>query len=346
MAEEAPSCEGASAEGAPQVAEVERILAASGLFAALGLADVCCEPATIKTRYRQLALQVHPDKCGDPRAKAAFQKISTAFETLNTSEAQERYLRNQCKTGAGRGGRRSDKRSAAATQSGSRWWDTRTWVEFERRFRRREAMEAALKVKFLSQVQGKFQHRKLRRQVICAEKACEQLDRARDMDESDLWPPEMRELPNKVELQIPAFEGAKTAWDELMERNELEDSEYCANRLVDLLTHLRAVHVYCLHCGCHFEGAEDLEGSCPGFDEDAHENAENMAMRQAPPEATRELAPPPKKPRGPPPSAPIESDDADPLNAFLAAGARKTPGSSGKKPPGPQRSIGIRIGPV
>merc|ERR1712151_620248 len=111
--------------------------------------------------------------------------------------------------------------------------------------------EAALRTKFFSHVQGKFQHRKLRAQVLDAERSCEQLDRLKTVGESHLWPPELREWPNKAELQVAPFEGAKTPWDEILERNELQDPEYCASRLIDLLTHLRAVHIYCLHCGCH-----------------------------------------------------------------------------------------------
>merc|ERR1712014_550375 len=107
--------------------------------------------------------------------------------------------------------------------------------------------------------------------------------------------------------------------DELLERNELQDPEYCASRLIDLLTHLRTVHIYCLHCGCHYEDPQDLEQNCPGFDEEAHDNAENMAMRRTPDSSSREFAPPPKRAKGPVIKPVEEENDADePFVALLA----------------------------
>jgi len=336
----AASASGSALAGQATLPGLEEILAAPTLFAALGLQEVLCEDGVVKSRYRLLALRVHPDKCSDARAKRAFQRISEAYDILHTRSGQERYLkelgrgqrlRGRRRRGGG-GGEEEDephaKREGTDTARGGKaWWDTSTWDEFERRFRNREEMEAALRAKYFAHFQGRFQHRRLRTQVKSAERSCEMLDSSRGIGPSDLWPPELRELPNKAELQVPAFEGAKTAWDELLERCELDDPEYCATRLVDLLTHLRTVHVYCLHCGCHYEGAEDLERCCPGFDEEAHENAENMAMaRRAPEEqgVTRELAPPPKRAKVPPALAPHEEvgDTDDPLNALLAGRGR------------------------
>jgi len=211
------------------------------------------------------------------------------------------------------------------------WWDTTSWEEFERRLRQREQMEAALRHKFLNQMQGRYQHRRLRSQVLNAERTCEQLDRRGGLGESELWPPELRELQfNKAEMEVAKVEGAPTAWEELLARAELDSREVCSSRLVDLLTHLRMVHVYCLHCGCHFEDAEDLERSCPGFDEDAHENAASMAMVRGgvpPPGVKLDLQPPPKRPRCPlPDSSMTQEDDQDNLQTFLGGGrARRRP---------------------
>eukprot|EP00401_Gymnodinium_catenatum_P065750 CAMPEP_0117570024 /NCGR_PEP_ID=MMETSP0784-20121206/58973_1 /TAXON_ID=39447 /ORGANISM="" /LENGTH=353 /DNA_ID=CAMNT_0005368041 /DNA_START=83 /DNA_END=1140 /DNA_ORIENTATION=- len=347
MAAAAESCPGSDGQPLPSI---QSILAASSLFEALGLPESPCEPGTVKLRYKQLALRVHPDKCSDALAKQAFQRISEAFDTLHTRETQARYLRERAGARGKAPRRREQGVSARAgnADASKAWWDTRTWEEFERRFRNREQMERELRERFFSHVQGKFQHRRLRQQVLGAERSCEQLDRLMDVAESELWPPELRELPNKAELQVSAFEGAKTAWDELLERKELEDPEYCACRLVDLLTHLRTVHVYCLHCGCHFESADDLDQNCPGFDEEAHENADNMAMRRPPSGVSCELAPPPKRQRPRPPPPPEDGID-DPLNAFLAVGRagaappRSGPGGSG---PGPRRPTASRAARV
>eukprot|EP00927_Polykrikos_kofoidii_P077771 TRINITY_DN74684_c0_g1_i1.p1 TRINITY_DN74684_c0_g1~~TRINITY_DN74684_c0_g1_i1.p1 ORF type:complete len:335 (-),score=63.83 TRINITY_DN74684_c0_g1_i1:152-1156(-) len=302
-----------------QLPSLEDILAATSLFEALGLEKRVYEPSTVKQRYKQLALKVHPDKCSDPRAKEAFQRVSKAFDALHTRESQERHLRER--------GRRKDstaphrqKHGSDGAREGTAWWDTGTWAEFERRFKKRERMEAALRAKFFTHVQGKFQHRKLRQQVFSAERSCEQLDRLKKIGESDLWAPEFREeYPGKSEMQVAAFEGAKTTWDEVLERKELDCPEYCASRLLDLLTHLRTVHIYCLHCGCHFDDEDDLEKNCPGFDEEAHDNADNMAMRRS---EFKELNPPPKKKRGPERPPPREDDDVDDAFGALLAAAR------------------------
>merc|ERR1719197_1053470 len=97
------------------------------------------------------------------------------------------------------------------------------------------------------------------------ERACEQLDRNKGVEESELWPPILRENPNREETTLATYrlDGEKAAWEKLLERPELDDPEYCASRLVDLLTHLRAVHVYCLHCGCHYDDGADMDRNCP-----------------------------------------------------------------------------------
>ena len=41
-------------------------------------------------------------------------------------------------------------------------------------------------------------------------------------------------------------------------------------RLLELLTHLRAVHRYCLFCGCTYDSAQDMEENCPGVTDTRH----------------------------------------------------------------------------
>lgn len=330
---------GSGAEALFPLPSLEQILAAVGPFATFGFPEARCEPAGVKARYRQLALRVHPDKCEHPRANEAFQRLSQAFEVLGSTAAQERLLREAARAAAAPCGRGSRRAGGAAGGAGAKatpgdnkaWWDTKTWDEFDRRFKRREEIEAMLKAKYMSHMQGKYFHRRLRRQVLDAERSCEHLDRAKGVTDSELWPPEFREFPNKAEMQVAAFEGARTEWDEMLERGELDSSEYCASRLVDLLTHLRTVHVYCLHCGCPFEDGEDLERSCPGVDEEAHETADNMAMRADTGPAAgviRELAPPPKRQRPRPPPPPDDDED-DAFAALLARGVGAKRGGRG-----------------
>lgn len=45
----------------------------------------------IKTAYKQLALQFHPDKNSDPQATARFQDISEAYSVLSNPEKRAIY---------------------------------------------------------------------------------------------------------------------------------------------------------------------------------------------------------------------------------------------------------------
>ena len=53
-------------------------------------------PDDIKKAYRRLAQQYHPDKTGDdPRARAQFNAIKEAYETLTTPHRREAYLQER-----------------------------------------------------------------------------------------------------------------------------------------------------------------------------------------------------------------------------------------------------------
>ena len=43
------------------------------------------------------------------------------------------------------------------------------------------------------------------------------------------------------------------------------------DRLTLVLDYLRRKYAYCFWCGTQYEDAEDMENSCPGPDEDAHD---------------------------------------------------------------------------
>lgn len=88
-------------------------------------------------------------------------------------------------------------------------------------------------------------------------------------------------------------------------RPELNDPTSAVPRLLDLITHLRTVHRYCLFCGCAFDSFDDLERNCPGFTEEEHENAGNMAARTSKETALEK-------------AGQVESWEEDPLDAFMA----------------------------
>mmetsp|Transcript_4072 Transcript_4072/g.6309 ORF Transcript_4072/g.6309 Transcript_4072/m.6309 type:complete len:249 (+) Transcript_4072:70-816(+) len=66
--------------------------------------------AEIKTAYRRLALQLHPDTNGGDKEKSErFKKVSAAYDTLTDPEQRKKYefessMRNASQWGSGRGG--------------------------------------------------------------------------------------------------------------------------------------------------------------------------------------------------------------------------------------------------
>ena len=57
---------------------IKRILAAKNFYDILGLNKDCGE-TEIKSAYRKLALQLHPDKCKVPGTEDAFKKVGSAY---------------------------------------------------------------------------------------------------------------------------------------------------------------------------------------------------------------------------------------------------------------------------
>jgi len=107
-------------------AAIANILAAKSHWATLQLTkDATAEE--LRKQYRRLALLVHPDKCSEiPEAKAAFQKLSEAFEQLQPAASHP---------ATGEKNKLKRKREKP-------WWDVPTWEEFERKFREQNVPRA------------------------------------------------------------------------------------------------------------------------------------------------------------------------------------------------------------
>ncbi|CAK0863607.1 unnamed protein product [Prorocentrum cordatum] len=268
---------------------VARVLGAATLFGRLGLPDESADPGAVRQQYRKLALLVHPDKCTAQGAKEAFQALSEAFERLSSPAGQAAHLlevaRGRPAPAAGRGEAWGGARAEGAQ---ARWWDTRTWEEFEERLRHRDRAEAALRRQFAGRVAARLAGRRLRGQVRAAERSVEHCDRGAGLAESGLWPPESRRAGREAEEEARAareraeragvLPGLEPELPNFDERPELDDPEAAMARLLDLVTHLRTVHLYCLHCGCRYDSPDDMARNCPGVTEEEHEGAAAVGM--------------------------------------------------------------------
>ncbi|CAE7457936.1 ATJ49 [Symbiodinium natans] len=235
---------------ADPVQAAERILGSRGHFATLDLPEANVDAGSLRKQYRRLALAVHPDKCPHPQAKEAFQKLSEAFEVLCTEAGQRQALAEKGQRPAKRQRAKEDAKDVRAP-----WWDT-TWEEFEKRFRQRDAGEAARQAEFEGGMKAQQSHRRVKEQISEAERAVEHCDRTKGRGPSALWP-------------------------RRGDRPELRESGAASLRLTELLSYLRRSHCYCLYCGCVFDSATDLERNCPGFSEAEHERPGDRRATQA-----------------------------------------------------------------
>lgn len=70
--------------------EINRILKTKDLYEILKV-DKSCSSDDLKRAYRKLAVKVHPDRCKDPKATEAFQKVSHAYQTLSDENKRKNY---------------------------------------------------------------------------------------------------------------------------------------------------------------------------------------------------------------------------------------------------------------
>lgn len=108
-----------------QEEEIQRLLQCeekkAGPFVLLGIADddvLACTTATVKKRYAELVLLLHPDKCALPQAAHAFHLVETAYQLLSDEAALGRLQRAFFKRAAqAREEEEEQRTSAAATKS-------------------------------------------------------------------------------------------------------------------------------------------------------------------------------------------------------------------------------------
>jgi hypothetical protein len=283
------------------MSSIAAVASAKSLFGVLGLPDEICSASDVKKAYRRLALEVHPDKCSHPDAKAAFQRLSEAYDSLNSETAQRRYL-SFCS------GNKEIKQQPRKNRR--RWWEGTSFADFEKRWKQREEAEQSMRSSFVSSMSQKFGKRKLTGQMVAIEKITEQLDENASIPRNELWPPRMEE--NDEISSLPAESSRPTVMvDSYLprsERPELDDLEYISQRFTDINDYLRDEHHYCFFCGSAHSSASDLQHLCPGLTEQCHEESTSGGAASVESSAASGVST----------AVEMEVFEADPLDAFMA----------------------------
>lgn len=184
---------------------VVRILQQRNFFDRLGLPrDRIAGAAAVRQQYRRLALICHPDKSQHPRANAAFQALSEAFECLYDSEQQAAYVQSQMsgfRKSSGRSKRKATHNNASDFDSGSR---SRSWAAFERDLKQREMTERRLRARFVRGQSARFADRATEQLLTRAQKACRTLDERTGKYSNWLWKPlVVNELVQDAQRRLP-----------------------------------------------------------------------------------------------------------------------------------------------
>ena len=69
---------------------IEEILNASNHYKVLSVSE-SVESAELRRAYLTKSVKVHPDKCSDPRATEAFQRVAEAWTVLSNEETRAEY---------------------------------------------------------------------------------------------------------------------------------------------------------------------------------------------------------------------------------------------------------------
>jgi curved DNA-binding protein CbpA len=283
---------------------IDAVLSAKSFFGVLGLPNELCSVSNVKKAYRRLALLIHPDKCNHASAKAAFQRLSEAYDSLNSETAQRRYL-SFSETKHVEPPKQKNRR---------RWWENTSFADFERRWKRREEADQAMRSSFVSSMSQKFGQRKLVGQMIAIEKATEQLDGNASLSRNELWPPLTPDEEADTVSFLPGGSKPTAMKDSYLprsERPELEDTEYVSQRFADTMGYLRDEHHYCFWCGSAYSCDTELQRVCPGITEQCHEESSGGAAGASSDSiganGSNTAA-----------STAVEVHAADPLDAFMA----------------------------
>lgn len=130
---------------------------------------------------------------------------------------------------------------------------------------------------FRANMSKKLKVKRLEGDLFRSQKACRQLDMAKEFKpvEKWFWPATIQAEP--VENNEPTnlqkiIENEEQQQPEENEEDE-EEIEFPPEEMLIMLTdYLRTEHLYCTWCGITFTDLEDLSKSCPGKTRDDHED--------------------------------------------------------------------------
>jgi hypothetical protein len=244
-----------SASGSAAAELIAAVIGASNHFEALGLSlGQPLSKAEVRSAFRRRALLVHPDKCSNERSAEAFRLLSDALE-----EVEDEPERARLAASAAADGGRANKRRRGHDSGAARSRQSRSWAEWERELRRREELERAFKSFNSARYATRGAARTLRR----VEKLVFELDEKAGVARHPLVPPDPWAPPDEADaahgvLADPGSVARETS-----------------RHLLELLVYLRAHYCYCAFCGVRYDDDDDLDRSCPGVTEEAHEDDES-----------------------------------------------------------------------
>ncbi|ORX96695.1 G-patch-domain-containing protein [Basidiobolus meristosporus CBS 931.73] len=128
---------------------------------------------------------------------------------------------------------------------------------------------------FRERMMSRFAEKQIKGDTWKSRIACEQLDKAKGLEESPFWPRRKAEEvaereggdDDEVESRVKSEVVEEEPTEESPSEFELLEPK---EQLAQVTAYLREVHLYCLWCGEGFESMEDMEEKCPGNTADVH----------------------------------------------------------------------------
>lgn len=128
--------------------------------------------------------------------------------------------------------------------------------------KKRVKIEEKQRDNFRKHMSGRFAERQTSSDLYKSQKACEQLDKSKDLPcvEKWFWPQEETKEDDEDKEEDEEENDEE-------EEEELEPSE----KLMHLTMYLRRTHQYCIWCGTKYDDDQDMADNCPGDSAQDHE---------------------------------------------------------------------------